>query len=191
MFKYSFSYYTRNIWVFIRWDIPRFFKNVWRFRKELTRFAGWDWYYSLSMLRKSLMIQEESMRKDSNEYEPTLKLKLYYMRRSIYLMDCILGDNFHDMAEERLGYKTAFKEFKLESIEGSTSKRLVWADETDEEREKNNNIFIESSKIEKETWNELFDILKGDVYAIDMMTIFKEKGYEDVHDGKGLVNWWY
>jgi hypothetical protein len=155
MFKYSFSYYTRNIWVFIRWDIPRFFKNVWRFRKELTRFAGWDWYYSLSMLRKSLMIQEESMRKDSNEYEPTLKLKLYYMRRSIYLMDCILGDNFHDMAEERLGYKTAFKEFKLESIEGSTSKRLVWADETDEEREKNNNIFMESSKIEKETWKRL------------------------------------
>jgi hypothetical protein len=191
MFKHSFSYYFRNTWEFIRWDIPRFFKNIWRFRRELKSFGGWDRYYTISMLRRSLITQKESMEKFSNEYEPTLRLKLYYMKRAIYLTDCILEDKFHDMAEARLGYKTVFRDFKFEPIEGSTSKRLVFDEESEEERQANWKIFEESSKIEKEVWNELFDILKGDIYNVDMYTEHKGKAYEDVHNGKGLINWWY
>jgi len=191
MFKHSFSYYFRNTWEFIRWDIPRFFKNIWRFRRELKSFGGWDWYYTISMLRRSLITQKESMEKFSNEYEPTLRLKLYYMKRAIYLTDCILEDKFHDMAEARLGYKTVFRDFKFEPIEGSTSKRLVFDEESEEERQANRKIFEELSKIEKEVWNELFDILKGDIYNADMYTEHKGKAYEDVHNGKGLINWWH
>lgn len=179
--KYKFLKY----WDFLRWDLPRFFKNVWRFRKELTNFGGWDWYHTLSMLKKSIQIQEESVRKNSNEVGETLNLKLYYMRRSIYLIDCILEEKFREMAEEKLGLKTIFKDFKLGVGE------LVWEDETEEERETNQKIFYEAAKIEKEVWGELFDILKGDIYPIDIYTKFKDKSYEEFTNGKGLNTWWY
>lgn len=191
MFKHSFSYYFREFSDFVWYDIPRFFKNIWRFRKELKDFGGWDWHYTLSMLRRSLIIQEKYMEKYSGEYELTLRLKLYYMKRAIYLMDCILDDKFHDMAEARLGYKTIFKDFWFEPIEGSTSKRLIFEEETEEERQANWKVFEESSKIEREVWTELFDILKGDIYNVDMYTKYKDKAYEDVHNGKGLISWWY
>lgn len=178
-------------WDFLRWDLPRFFKNVWVFRKELTHFGGWDWHHTLTMLRKSLEIQEQSMSKNSNEVDETLNLKLYYMRRSIYLIDQILEENFREMAEKKLGLKTIFKDFKLEPVEGSDSKMLVWEDETDEEREINQKIFYEAAKIEKEVWGELFDILKGDIYPIDIYTKFKDKSYEEFTNGRGLNTWWY
>ncbi len=185
--KYKFL----KIWDFFRWDLPRFFKNIWRFRKELTHFGGWDWHHTLSILKKSLQIQERSMSKNSNEVSETLNLKLYYMRRSIYLIDCILEEKFREMAETKLGTKTIFKEFKFETTEGSDSKMLVWEDETDEEREINEKIFYEAAKIEKEVWSELFDILKGDVYPIDIYTKFNDKSYEEFTNGRGLNTWWY
>jgi hypothetical protein len=180
-----------KIWDFFRWDLPRFFRNVWKFRKELTQFGGWDWHHTLSMTKKCLVIQEDSMSKNSNEVPETLNLKLYYIRRSIYLIDSILEDKFTEMAEERLGLKTIFKDFVLEDVEGSDSKRIVWEEESEEEREINKKIFFESSKIEKEVWSELFDILKGDIYPIDIYTKFKDEPYEKIHNGKGLNNWWY
>lgn len=107
------------------------------------------------------------------------------MRRSIYLIDCILEEKFREMAEKKLGLKTIFKDFKLGVGE------VVWEDETEEEREINQKIFYEAAKIEKEVWSELFDILKGDVYLIDIYTKFKDKPYEEFTNGKGLNNWWY
>ena len=53
------------------------------------------------------------MSKNSNEVSETLNLKIYYMRRSIYLIDCILEEKFREMAEKKLGLKTIFKDFKL------------------------------------------------------------------------------
>ena len=179
--KYKFL----KTWDFFRWDLPRFFNNFWRFRKELTHFGGWDWHHTLSILKKSLEIQERSMSKNSNEVSETLNLKLYYMRRSIYLIDCILEEKFREMAEKKLDLKTIFKDFKLGVGE------LVWEDETEEEREINQKIFYEAAKIEKEVWGELFDILKGDIYPIDIYTKFKDKPYEEFTNGKGLNNWWY
>lgn len=179
--KYKFL----RVWDFLRWDFPRFFKNIWRFRKELTHFGGWDWYHTLSILKRSLEIQEKSMSKNSNEVSETLNLKIYYMRRSIYLIDCILEEKFREMAEKKLGLKIIFKDFKLGVGE------VVWEDETEEEREINQKIFYEAAKIEKEVWSELFDILKGDVYPIDIYTKFKDKSYEEFTSGKGLNTWWY
>ena len=173
------------VWDFLKWDLPRFFKNTWRFRKELTHFGGWDWYHTLSILKRSLEIQEKSMSKNSNEVDETLNLKLYYMRRSIYLIDCILEEKFREMAEKKLGLKTIFKDFKLGVGE------VVWEDETEEEREINQKIFYEAAKIEKGVWSELFDILKGDVYPIDIYTKFKDKSYEEFTSGMGLNTWWY
>ena len=42
-----------------RYDIPKFIKNVWRFRKELWRHRWWDHDFTLMILKKSLEIQEK------------------------------------------------------------------------------------------------------------------------------------
>ena len=42
----------------IRYDIPHFIKNIYRFRKELYSHDWWDYRYTLNMLERSLIIME-------------------------------------------------------------------------------------------------------------------------------------
>ena len=189
-------YKLQNIWDFIRWDIRRFFFFFWRFRKELKDFGGWDHHYVMQMLNRSLTVMRDSFEKDSNEYESMKIKKLEHMNRALYLMDCILNDKFHDMAEERLGYEMIYTPFEFEpeiNKDGKKVYKMITKEESEGDKEKNMKLFYESSKIEREVWSEFFDILKGDVYFHDQVSReeFKDKAYEDVHDGKGLINWWY
>jgi hypothetical protein len=49
-------------WNLFRYDIPRFVKNVWKFRKELFDHRDWDYMYSLKMLKRNLELLRTDMR---------------------------------------------------------------------------------------------------------------------------------
>lgn len=125
------------------------------------------------------------------EIDETRRKKVYYMRRCIYLIDLLAKDEFDQQAEINLDKKLAIRPFTLEPIEGSTSKRVVFDDQPGDD-ENNWAIWIESARLQKEAWHELFDILKGEVYNYDVFTRpeLKEKSYEEYHTGKGIMNWW-
>lgn len=125
------------------------------------------------------------------EIDETRRKKVYYMRRCIHLIDLLAKDEFDQQAEINLGKKLILRPFRLEPIEGSTSKELIFDDKPGD-AEINWTIFVEAARLEKEAWCELFDILKGEVHNYDVFTKLelKEKAYEDYQNGKGIMNWW-
>jgi hypothetical protein len=182
-----------NAWNLISYDIPYFFKNLWRFRKEIWMYRDWDYNFTLKMWRSSLFHLCEYIDKKGLEIDETRMKKVYYMKRALFLMDCIINGNFVDHAEKELGYELSKVPFEFEPIEreGETWYALI-DNKTPEEKEKDENIYNRANLIEKETWGELMDILEGNHFKADFLTKpwLKNQSYEEFMDGKGMINWW-
>jgi hypothetical protein len=192
---YKIKFRLSAFYEFFRYDLPRFIQNLWMFRRELYEYRRYDWYGTLLMLRKSIIGLSEYIDKHGYEIEETRRKKIYYMRRVIYLMDLILKDDFTPLAEERLRYKLIHLPIDWipeTNLDGKKVYRMEWVGETDEIREANRLLYIESHKIEEETWIELFDILKGNHFQYTQIKDpdGKGKAYEDYCTGKGLHTWW-
>ena len=75
-----------KIWEFFRRGLPTFFKNIWKFRKELYSHDWWDYTFTLEILYRSLVIMEEGMSKKGMEVAETRNVKLKQIRRAIELL---------------------------------------------------------------------------------------------------------
>ncbi len=183
-----FKFKAIRFWEFFYLDTKRFIKNTWRFRRELTEFRPWDYSGTLKMLRRSIQLQEGWMSRHSDEWGPMLNKKLYYMRRSKYLLDSIIDEvDFTELAEKRLNIKYTSGNHDFKKLEDGNYEFI--SNLTQEESENNYLIYLEKAKIEKEILGELFEILKGDTHHYDLM-VQMDKPYEEFHSGKGLINWW-
>jgi hypothetical protein len=200
----NFPYQKPNILLKIKWrledirdlllyNIPYFFKNLWRFRKEIWGYRDWDYNFTLKMWRASLFHLCEYIHKKGLEVDETRLKKVHYMKRAIFLMDCIINDTFIEAAEKELGYELSNASFGFEPSERNGE---IWYtlinNKTPEEEEKDKNIYDRADFIEKETWGELMDILEGNHFKVDFLTKpwLKGQSYEEFMDGKGMINWW-
>lgn len=137
--RYNSWYY--KIYEFIRWDFWNFFKNVWKFKKQLLKHREFDSYYSLQMFQRSLEILLDNMKKYS--YHETKNLKIQKLERTIELLNWHTKDLFIELAEKELGIELLFED--------------GFSRITDDERK----VFKRSDEIEKESWIELMKLLKG------------------------------
>lgn len=137
--RYNSWYY--KIYEFIRWDFWNFFKNVWKFKKQLLKHREFDSYYSLQMFQRSLEILLDNMKKYS--YHETKNLKIQKLERTIELLNWHTKDLFIELAEKELGIELIFED--------------GFSRITDDERK----VFKRSDEIEKESWIELMKLLKG------------------------------
>ena len=184
---------------FIRWDVWHFFSNVWKFRKELYEHRWWDYHFTLQMLYRSITIMEKGMHAGLEVRESREK-KIQKMQRLLVLLDNKINDTYIELAEKDLGYEMISKGFEFEEVEETDSdgKKLyrLTDNETEEEKELNRKIFDRARELEKEQWNEIWEILKGqdNTEYIDMIqqkdTTGKQKDWNDWFDGSGLRGWW-
>jgi hypothetical protein len=184
---------------FIRWDVWHFFSNVWKFRKELYEHRWWDYHFTLQMLYRSIAIMEKGMHAGLEVRESREK-KIQKMQRLLVLLDNKINDTYIELAEKELGYEMISKGFEFEEVEEteSTGKKLyrLADNETEEERELNRKIFDRARELEKEQWDEIWEILKGqdNTEYIDMIqqkdTNGKQKDWNDWFDGSGIRGWW-
>ena len=166
-----------KVWSAIRYDIPLFFKNVWRFRKELYNHQWWDYRFHLEMMYRSLSIMERGMSEDGMEVRETRNVKLIMMRRALELLKHKLDDDYIQRAELELGELT-HKSIEFEPIEGSDSYRLVDTD-TPAEKKHARKVYKRARVIEDKEWIELWDIMKGKKFTT----------WEN-YDGSDLRGWW-
>ena len=166
-----------KVWSAIRYDIPLFFKNVWRFRKELYNHQWWDYRFHLEMMYRSLSIMERGMSKDGMEVRETRNVKLIMMRRALELLKHKLDDDYIQRAELELGELT-HKSIEFEPIEGSDSYRLVDTD-TPAEKKHARKVYKRARVIEDVEWKELWDIFKGKKFTT-----------WEKYDGSDLRGWW-
>jgi hypothetical protein len=166
-----------KVWEFIRRTIPRFLKNIWRFRKELAHHEWWDYRYTLEMLYRSLVIMESKMH-DGMEIRETRDKKVEKMQRAIQLLKHKLDDDYTERVEAELG-KLFLHDWEFEELENGNH-RLIDND-TPAERKHNRMIFKEAHKLEDKEWIELWNILKGTKYS---------KTWGDAFDGTDMRGWW-
>ena len=166
-----------KVWEFIKRTIPRFFKNIWRFRKELASHEWWDYRYTLEMLYRSLVIMESKMH-DGMEIRETRDKKVIKMQRAIQLLKHKLDDDYTKRIEAELG-ELILHDWEFEDLGDGTS-RLIDND-TPAERKHNRMVFKEAHKLEDKEWIELWNILKGTKYS---------KTWGDTYDGTDMRGWW-
>lgn len=157
-----------------RYDIPLFFKNVWRFRRELYNHQWWDYRYTLNMLEKSLLILEKGIREKGIEAHQSRESKLVAMQRALELLRNNREDNYLDRAQAELGN---LSEWEWEVDENG----LLIDKDTPEQKEHNKAVFKRANEIQEKEWKELWEIIKGTKNS-------KKFGW--AYDGTDMRGWW-
>lgn len=169
-----------KIWEFFRRGLPTFFKNIWRFRKELYSHDWWDYTFTLEILYRSLVIMEEGMSKKGMEVAETRNVKVKQIRRAIELLKHKLDDDYLERVEAELGpinYTNFLDEKNWKKLEGGNYELID--NDTPEEKKHGRKVFKTARKLEEKEWKELWTIIKGTKFT----------SWEEF-DGTDLRNWW-
>jgi hypothetical protein len=167
-----------KVWAAIRYDIPLFFKNVWRFRKELYNHQWWDYRFHLEMMYRSLSIMEKGMSEKGIEVTETRDVKVQKMRRVLELLKHKLDDDYIQRAEVELG-EINRNPIDFEPIEGKEGLYRLVDNDTPAEKKHASNVYKRARVIEENEWKELWDIYKGKKFTT-----------WDKYDGSDLRGWW-
>ena len=176
-----------------RHDLPRFFKNVWTFRKALWNHYWFDHHGTLMFLQTGLTNISDTVEKYGNEVDgPRLK-KVAKMRRAIELIKNYNESNYIEMAESELG-PLALHELEFEPVPDKPEYSRIIDRDTEEEKIHNRKVFNRAREIEEKEWKELFEILKGQSPTEYQMFLDKseDKGsaWDNWFDGSGIKGWW-
>jgi hypothetical protein len=167
-----------KVWAAIRYDIPLFFKNVWRFRKELYNHQWWDYRFHLEMMYRSLSIMEKGMSEKGIEVTETRDVKVQKMRRALELLKHKLDDDYIQRAEVELG-ELSRNPIDFEPIEGKDGLYKLVDNDTPAEKRHARNVYKRARVIEEKEWKELWDIFKGKKFTT-----------WEKYDGSDLRGWW-
>ena len=182
---------------FFRYDISRFVKNVWRFRKALANHYWWDHHGTLRFLESGLTHMSDNLEVRGNEVDGPRMKKVAAMRRAVQLIKNYNESNYIEMAEAELG-PIYHHDWEFEEVPDKPGfSRLVDKD-SPEEKKHNRKVFNRSRQIEEQEWKELWDILKGQNHAefkkIVKRATEEEKNSRDLwnewYNGTGLNGWW-
>ena len=185
-----------KIWDFFRYDIPRFFRNLWYFKKILWQYGNWDFHYTLHFMLLTITQLKERVN-NGYEVEESRNKKVQQMARVIELLKNHIDDNFIEQAEKVYG-EVILHPWKTKSVEGNPNLFEIIDQDTEEEKAHNRTIFDLSHKLENEQWVELWDIIKGnqiDDYnnyckKISIDGEKDEKSYKNWYNGSDARGWW-
>lgn len=176
-----------------RYDLPRFFKNIWKFRKGLWNHYWFDHHGTLMFMEIGLTDMANRIEKDGMEVDESRLKKVAKMRRAIELIKNYNEDRYIEMAEKELG-ELVLHDWEFEGVEDKPGfSRLVDKD-TDEEKEHNRKVFERAQEIEEKEWSELFNIFKGRPSPEFQMFLDKSKdkksAWDNWFDGSDMRGWW-
>jgi len=182
---------------FFRYDISRFIRNVWRFRKGLSRHYWWDHHGMLMFMEAALTDMSDRLEKDGSEIDSPRLKKVEKIRRAIQLIKNYNKDLYIEMAEKELG-KLNLYDWEFETVPDSPDLKRLVDKETEEEKVHNRKVFNRAREIGDSEWNELWQIFKGqdnEEYQKLKETLTEEqKREEDQYykwfDGSDLRGWW-
>ena len=166
-------------------EFIQFVKNVWYFRKPLYEFRWWDYHFTLTMLKYSLQSMSDGLEKNGIEESIIKGKKIEAIRRAIRLLQIIEQDEHLELAEKELGFEYDAK-MEFEPIEGSTSYTLIDTSPP-EQQDINRKIIDRSHEIEKEVWEELWGIIKGNQ---DYTKFKKNQDWIEQFNGTDMRGWW-
>ena len=195
----DFFWYDCKLWKVkdtVKVGIPNFFKNIWRFRRELYNHQWWDYHFTLEMLHRSLVIMADKLEVDGIEVDSSRLKKVAKIRRAIQILKSQTDGDYIVRAESELG-EIKYKSLQYEKIEGLDLYQLVDND-TPEEKKHANKVYKRARAIEESEWKELWQIFEGqDIKQYEQFLkqyITEEQKKKDLwnewFDGSGIRGWW-
>jgi len=180
-------------WDFLRHDMPRFFKNLWLFRKDLYNYRWYSGHNAvLPFMKTALMDMAAKIDERGIEEDRSRSKKVMKMWRAAKLMEHFIEDNFIELAEAELGELQNTK-FEFEPADEEGYWRLKDSD-TPEQQAHNRKVFARAHEIESQMWTELWTILEGQ--KASHFDVFLDKAedkngaWNNWFDGSGLRGWW-
>jgi hypothetical protein len=167
-------------WEFITRGLPNFFKNIWRFRKELYNHQWCDYHFTLEMLYRSLTIMVNKLELEGIEEDDSRMKKVGKIYRALELIKHKLDDDYVNRAEMELG-EISYRPIRFEPVEGSEGLYSMVDDDTPAERKHTSKVFKRAKEIEEVEWKELWEIFKGTKFS-------KKFGW--AYDGSDMRCWW-
>lgn len=167
-----------KIWAAVRYDIPLFFKNIWRFRKELYNHQWWDYRYTLEMLYRSLSIMVAKLETDGIEEDGSRGKKVQKIKRALELLKHKLDDDYIERAEGELG-ELSRNPIEFEPVDGNDGSYRLIDNDTPAQKRHDRKVYKRARVIEEKEWKELWDIFKGRKFT----------NWQD-YDGSDLRGWW-
>ena len=175
-----------KIYDFFRYDLIRFFRNLWLFRKNLWDYNNYNGANSiLPWVKTSLDDIADYIEKNGHEESKSRDKKVEKMKRLSYLLDIFLKDDYIKLAEEELGpiYNT---EIVFEPTGNGTTYEMI--DKGSPEEKKHNIKVIKRSKeIGEKHWKEINSIIQGPDYEKIYST---SENFDDQYDGSDMRAWW-
>jgi len=168
------------VWEFITRGLPNFFKNIWKFRKELYNHQWWDYHFTLEMLYRSLTIMVNKLELEGIEEDESRMKKVGKIYRALELIKHKLDDDYVSRAELELG-EISRKPIRFEPVDGDDGLYSMVDDDTPEEKEHTVKVFKRAKEIEEVEWKELWEIFKGTKFS-------KKFGW--AYDGSDMRHWW-
>ena len=184
-------------YAFFRYDISRFVKNVWRFRKALSNHYWWDHQGTLMFMETGLTHMADNLEIHGNEVDGPRMKKVAAMRRAVEIIKNYNQSNYIEMAESELG-PLYLHDWEFEEVPDKPGYSRLVENETPKEKKHNRKVFNRSSEIEEQEWKELWDILKGQNHAeykkIVKNATEEQRKNDDLwnnwYNGTGLNGWW-
>ena len=177
-----------KLWDLFRYDIPRFFRNLWLFRKNLWNHT---WYNGDSSVLPWVKTAVDDMawriEKYGHEVDESRMKKVAKMRRLSYLIDVCVKDEFIEEAEKELGFKYVYYPFEFEEVSGNDKLYTLKQNETPGDKANNSKLLNRSHEIQKEYWEELCAIIKGPDYDALRNS---DEDWDKKYDGSDLRAWW-
>jgi hypothetical protein len=131
-----------------------------------------------------------------SEVTITRKKKVDKMITAQYILDSFIEDNFIELAEKELG-TLPDRPLQFKPCEDRPGYYEVVDDDTPEEKEHRKKVYERSRQLEKQMWDQLWDILKGQNFdnfkdTTENIKDYDEKykNWEEQFDGSGLRGWW-
>ena len=174
-------------WDFLRYDMPRFFRNLWLFRKDLYNYRWYGGQHAvLPFMKTALMNMADMIDERGLEVTKSKDKKVAKMYRAAFLMERFIEDDFIELAEQELG-KLVIHGFEFEEVPDKPGYSRLVDKETPEEKEHNSKVFERAREIEEQMWDELWTIVQG-----QNLKHFRDKDqdWDEWFDGSGLKSWW-
>jgi hypothetical protein len=127
----------------------------------------------------------DNIENHGNEVDESRLKKVAAMRRVVELIKNYNEDNYIDMAEKELG-NLILHDWEFEPVPDKPGYSQLVDNDTDEEKKHNKKVFNRAREIEKQEWDELFVILKGQDYT----KFDKDIDWDKQFDGSGIKGWW-
>jgi hypothetical protein len=182
----------------VRHGVPRFFKNLWRFRKEMYEFEDWDYNYNLSIFRRSLELTGDYLEARGIEIESSRDKKIAKIREVTELIKRVSNNSYIETAEKELG-ELILRDWEFEESPDHPGSMVLKDTDTEEEKAHNSKVFARSNEIEEQEWKLIWEIIKGQEHREYSSKYQKLKesnpedamhAYDDWFDGSGMRGWW-